>query len=39
LAVTEAFPPSVNVQVVVLFPPLEQAPDPTPPRPFVARLQ
>ena len=35
-AVTEAFPLRVNVQVFVLFPPLEQAPDQTTSRLFVA---
>jgi hypothetical protein len=37
LAVTDAFPFSVNVQVFVLFPPLEQAPDQMTSRSFVAR--
>lgn len=36
LAVTVALPVSVKVQVFVLFPPLEQAPDHTTSRPFVA---
>jgi hypothetical protein len=36
LAVTAALPVSVNVQVFVLFPPLEQAPDQTTSRLFVA---
>ena len=36
LAVTEALPFSVNVQVLALFPPLEQAPDQMTSRPFVA---
>jgi hypothetical protein len=36
LAVTLAFALRVNVQVLVLFPPLEQAPDQTTSRPFVA---
>ena len=36
LALTEAFALSVNVQVSVLLPPLEQAPDQTTSRPFVA---
>jgi hypothetical protein len=35
--VTEAFPLRVNVQVFVLFPPLEQAPDQITSRSFVAR--
>ena len=35
-AVMEAFPLRVNVQVFVLFPPLEQAPDQTTSRLFVA---
>jgi len=35
-AVTAAVPVSVNVQVLVLFPPLEQAPDQTTSRPFEA---
>ena len=34
-AVTVAVPPSVNVQVFVLLPPLEQAPDQIASRPFV----
>ena len=33
----EAFPVSVNVQVFVLFPPLEHAPDQMTSRSFVAR--
>jgi hypothetical protein len=37
LAVTVAFAFSVNVQVFVLFPPLEQAPDQKTSRSFVAR--
>jgi hypothetical protein len=37
LAVTDALPFSVNVQVFVLFPPLEQAPDQKTSRSFVAR--
>jgi hypothetical protein len=37
LAVTEALPFSVNVQVFVLLPPLEQAPDQMTSRSFVAR--
>jgi hypothetical protein len=37
LAVTVAFALSVNVQVFVLFPPLEQAPDQMTSRSFVAR--
>jgi hypothetical protein len=37
LAVTAAFPFSANVHVLVLFPPLEQAPDQTTSRLFVAR--
>jgi hypothetical protein len=37
LAVTEAFPFKVNVQVFVLVPPLEQAPDQMTSRSFVAR--
>ena len=37
LAVTEALPLSVNVQVFVLFPPLEHAPDQMTSRSFVAR--
>jgi hypothetical protein len=36
LAVTVALPVSVNVQVFVLFPPLEQAPDQMTSRLFVA---
>jgi hypothetical protein len=36
LAVTVAFPVSVNVQVLVFSPPLEQAPDQKTSRPFVA---
>ena len=36
LALTEATAPSVNVQVLVLLPPLEQAPDQMASRPFVA---
>ena len=36
LAVTVAFPPRVKVQVLVLFPPLEHAPDQKTSRPFVA---
>ena len=36
LALTEAIALSVNVQVLVLLPPLEQAPDQTTSRPFVA---
>jgi hypothetical protein len=36
LAVTVAFPLSVNVQVFVLLPPLEQAPDQMTSRLFVA---
>jgi hypothetical protein len=36
LAVTAAFPFSVKVQVLVLFPPLEHAPDQITSRPFVA---
>jgi hypothetical protein len=36
LAVTVAFPFSVNVQVFVLLPPLEHAPDQTTSRLFVA---
>jgi hypothetical protein len=35
LAVTEAVPVIVNVQVLVLSPPLEQAPDQMASRPFV----
>ena len=35
LAVTEAFAEIVNVQVLILFPPLEQAPDQIASRPFV----
>jgi len=35
-AVTDAFPEIVNVHVLVLFPPLEHAPDQTTSRPFVA---
>jgi hypothetical protein len=35
LAVTEALPVGVNRQVLVLFPPLEHAPDQTASRPFV----
>jgi hypothetical protein len=38
LAVTAAFPVSVNVQVFVLFPPLEQAPDQMTSRLFVALI-
>jgi hypothetical protein len=37
LAVTEALPFNVNVQVFVLLPPLEQAPDQMTSRSFVAR--
>lgn len=37
LAVTEAFPVRVKVQVFVLLPPLEQAPDQMTSRSFVAR--
>ena len=37
MAVTVAFPFSVNVQVFVLLPPLEQAPDQMTSRSFVAR--
>ncbi|MGI8738585.1 MAG: hypothetical protein ACR2KU_02720, partial [Gammaproteobacteria bacterium] len=33
---TVAFPPRLNVQVFLLLPPLEHAPDPTTSRPFVA---
>lgn len=36
MAVTAAFPLSVNVQVFVLFPPLEHAPDQMTSRPFAA---
>ena len=36
LAVTDAFAFSVNVQLVVLFPPLEQAPDQITLRPFAS---
>jgi hypothetical protein len=35
LAVTDAVPVSVNVQLFALFPPLEQAPDQVASRPFV----
>jgi hypothetical protein len=37
LAVTAALPVSVNVHVLVLFPPLEQAPDQIASRSFVTR--
>jgi hypothetical protein len=37
LAVTKALPFNVNVQVFVLFPPLEHAPDQMTSRSFVAR--
>lgn len=37
MAVTAAFPFRVNVQVFVLLPPLEQAPDQMTSRSFVAR--
>ena len=36
MAVTAAFPVSVNVQLFVLFPPLEHAPDQMTSRSFVA---
>lgn len=37
MALTEALPFNLNVQVFVLFPPLEQAPDQMTSRSFVAR--
>ena len=37
MAVTVALPPSVKVQVLVLFPPLEQAPDQMASRSLVTR--
>ena len=37
MAVTEAFPPRVNVQVFVLFPPLEHVPDQMTSRSLLAR--